>query len=177
MVKFPTRLMSSNRERDFGLLISIVLPGFIALLGFAQTNDTIRSWIGHASSQWAPSIGGFLMITVASVFAGMSISTIRWATVDLIHSWTGIRQPAWKLANLKDREQAFEIFVNIHYRWYQFYANSIIAVLVFLLGRTTSNGLKASEWILGIALMVLFFFGSRDTLRKYYDRVESLLSF
>ena len=135
----------------------------------------MRLWIGQAGSE-APSIGGFLLLTVASVFAGMTVSTIRWTTIDRIHHKTGICPPNWKFSNLKSREQAFVLMIDIHYRYHQFYSNSIIAIPIFLVGRWNSRGFSILELTGGIVIIALFFAGSRDTLRKYYERVDSLLS-
>lgn len=167
--------MASNREKEFGLLISTILPGFITLLGYADLSPTIRLWVGQSGND-APSVGGFLLLTVASVFAGMTISSIRWATIDQLHHLTGICQPRWNFRNLKDREQAFGAMIDIHYRYYQFYSNSVIAIPVFLIGRWSARGFAFAEMLAGIVIVALFFAGSRDTLRKYYIRVESLLA-
>lgn len=168
--------MLSSHEKNFGILISIVLPGFIGLLGFADQSELIQIWIGQAGVEAPPTVGGFLLLTVASVFVGMVFSLMRWAVIDPIQHRTGICKPDWQLANLKDREQAFEILRSIHYQWFQFYSNSIVAILFFLIGRTTSVGFSFAEWFLGIVVAIVFFAGSRDTLRKYYERVDSLLS-
>jgi hypothetical protein len=167
--------MANNRDKDFGLLISIILPGYIAILGFADHSERIQLWIGQAGSE-SPSIGGFLLLTVASVFAGMTVSTIRWAVIDTLHHATGICRPNWQMSNLKDRDQAFLVMVDIHYRYYQFYANSIIAAPVLLAGHWLSNGFSILELIASLSLVTLFFFGSRDTLMKYYKRVDALLA-
>ena len=167
--------MPNNREKDFGLLISTVLPGFVSLLGFADYSETLRHWIGQTGGE-APSVGGFLLLTVASVFAGLTIGTIRWVSIDRIHDRMGIRQPGWNFGNLKNREQAFGVMIDIHYRYYQFYSNSIIAIPIFLAGRWNSYGFSLIELLFGSLAIALFFAGSRDTLRKYYDRVDLLLA-
>lgn len=167
--------MASNREKDFGLLISTVLPGFAALLGFADYSATLRLWIGLPGSD-APSVGGFLLLTVASVFVGLTVGTVRWMTIDTIHHLTGVKKPEWQFSNLKNREHAFGVMIDIHYRYYLFYSNSIVAIPIFLVGRWVSRGFSFLELIAAVATMILFFAGSRDTLRKYYNRVESLLA-
>lgn len=167
--------MPSNREKDFGLLISIVLPGFVALLGLLEHSATLRLWMGQTASE-APSVGGFLLLTVASIFVGMTVSTIRWAIIDSIHYHSGLKQPNWDFSKLNSREQGFVFMVDVHYRYYQFYSNSIVAIPVLLVGRWIAMGFSFAELIAGIAIAVLFFAGSRDTLRKYYERVELLLT-
>ena len=167
--------MSTSREKDFGLLISFVLPGFILLLGLAHHSETLMTWLGK-SGEASPSVGGFLFLTVASVFAGMTVSTIRWAIVDAIHQRSGIKQPSWDFSRLAGREDSFEFLIAIHYRFYQFYSNSMIAIVVALVARWTSEGFLWIESACGLAVCILFFAGSRDTLRKYYHRVDRLLA-
>lgn len=167
--------VASNREKDFGLLISTILPGFVALMGWVEHSPTLRLWLGQAGNE-APSVGGFLLLTVACVMTGMIVTTIRWATIDWIHGRTGLKQPAWDFFQLKNREQSFMIMIDSHYRFYQFYANSIVAIPFLLIGRWSANGFSLLELTGGIAIAALFFAGSRDTLRKYYQRVEMLLA-
>lgn len=147
----------------------------MALMGLADYSETLRIWLGQAGSE-APSIGGFLLLTVVCVLAGMIVTTLRWAAIDRIHDRTGLKQPAWDFSQLKNREQGFAIMIDSHYRYYQFYANSIVAIPILLVGRWSANGFALLELAGGITIAVLFFAGSRDSLRKYYERVDLLLS-
>ena len=63
-----------------------------------------------------------------------------------------------------------------HYRYYQFYSNSLVAIACFMVGRWTVEGFSIIELIGWLAISGLFLAGSRDTLRKYYERVEALLA-
>lgn len=164
-----------NHERDFGLLISLLLPGFIVLLGMSHHSATIQTWIGSSVPD-APSLGGFLYLTVAAIFAGLVVSTIRWLVIDSVHRLTGLKQPNWNFAKLSDRQEGFAMLIDVHYRYYQFYANSMVAIVFFAVSRWLANGFAGWELAVGIALEVLFFAGSRDTLRKYYQRVDALLA-
>ena len=164
-----------NHERDFGLLISLLLPGFIVLLGLAHHSTTIQTWIGTAVPD-APSLGGFLYLTIAAIFAGLVVSTIRWLLVDTIHWLTGLKQPNWNFAKLSDRQEGFAMLIDVHYRYYQFYANSMVALVFFGISRWLVTGISGWELAAGVAIEALFFAGSRDTLRKYYRRVDALLA-
>jgi hypothetical protein len=119
-----------NHERDFGLLISLLLPGFIVLLGLAHHSAMIQSWIGTAVPD-APSLGGFLYLTVAAIFAGLVVSTLRWLLIDTLHHWMGLKQPRWNFERLADRQQSFAMLVDAHYRYYQFYGNSMVAIVPY----------------------------------------------
>lgn len=164
-----------NHEKEFGILISLILPGFISLLGIAPYSATVQAWIGTSGPD-APTIGGFLYVTVAAVFLGLLVSTIRWAIIDTIHHYTGIKPPGWDFSRLANREAGFTVLIDIHYRYYQFYGNSIIAILFLTSTRSLSQGFSVVEILAATLTCMLFFAGSRDTLRKYYRRADELLT-
>ena len=121
-------------------------------------------------------IGGLVSTTFVVLFLGLSISTLRWLVIDSIHHWTGIRTDNWNFEKLNKNLAAFESLGGFQYHYYQFYANSIVAIVV------ANVILKADGWplfsgvdFIFLAWLVLFWLGSRDTLRKYYRRVEQVL--
>lgn len=164
-----------KHDTDFGLLISYILPGFIVLLGLAHHYPLLQTWIGEATDS-APSLGGFLYLTVASIFIGLGISTLRWLVLDTIHHATKLKAPRWDFSKLAQRENGYQLLIDIHYRYYQFYGNSIFGIASFGVARWTASGWIWWEVLLVTATMALFFVASRDTLRKYYSRVDQLLS-
>jgi hypothetical protein len=163
---------------DFGLLIAYVLPGFVALWGAASAVPSLRPWFGLTPDE-APTVGGFLFLTVASVGAGLVASTVRWLTVDALHHRTGIRPPAWDFGRLGRNVQAFAVLVDGHYRYYQFYANTLVALAAaYGLWRVSSGWHAAPRGAPDLAFAaveLVLFLGSRDTLRKYYRRAGELL--
>ncbi len=170
----PTQEASIN---DFGLLIAFVLPGFTALIGASYFSPEIRSWIG-SSDAVAPTLGGFLYMTVASIAAGLTVSTIRWLLIDSLHHATGLRRPQWNFAHLPNKVDAYSILTDFHYKFYQFYANELISLAWVALTRRWVRGfsLPPDRVDVGLlVLMVVFFLGSRDTLRKFYSRTGQLL--
>src|SRR5262249_51372138 len=91
----------------------------------------------------------------------------------------GVRQPQWDFDQFSERLAAYEGLVAHHYRYYQFYANLLVALLCTYLSRLlvlkTWHGRES-----GIApgfLLVdrVLFFVAWDTLRKYYVRTGALL--
>jgi hypothetical protein len=87
--------------------------------------------------------------------------------------------PPRDFARLGGNEAAFGQVVEDDYRYYQFYGNMLVALSIAFAARHTAAG---AGWMqldgidaLLIALMGVFFAGSRDTLRKYYDRTAQLL--
>ncbi len=169
--------MQSVSNSNFGPLIAFLVPGLTALLGASQISPTLQSWIAMGSVN-PPTIGGFLYLTVASITVGMVVSAIRWAVVDSVHAWTGLRMPPLDFHRLKDSVEAIQLLIEIHYRHYQFYANMFIATIVaYVCYRRNLPELISVGWIdVGVGcLLVIFAAASRDTLRKYYRRSEQVL--
>ena len=73
--------MQAVSNDNFGPLIAYLVPGATVLVGLSNFSMTLRSWLGNTPSD-APSIGGFLYLTVASIAAGMTVSALRWVAVD-----------------------------------------------------------------------------------------------
>lgn len=171
--------MSELSGRNFGLLIAYIVPGFVVLWGLSYFSATVSSWIG-VSHNGSPTVAGFLYVTVASLAAGLVASAVRWALVDTLHHATGVSPPAWRLENLDARLGGFLALAENHYRYYQFYANLLVATaftyrakLIFQ-GRTFWEDGPTAIWFL--LFEAILFLGSRDTLQKYYRRAECLLT-
>jgi hypothetical protein len=162
---------------NFGVLIAFVLPGFVVLWGMSYFSPTVRLWLSGPNT--TPTVGGFMFGTLASVAAGVTVSTVRWLVIDKIHHWTGIRQPPWNFSQLGRNVDAYNVLNDIHYKFYQGHSNGLIALIFVFVARRTHQGFFTAPvgWFdLGLALLsVVLFVGSRDMLRKYYTRVSQLL--
>jgi hypothetical protein len=170
--------MSELSGKNFGIIIAYVLPGFVTLWGVSHYSPTVESWLTTTSSG-SPTVAGFMYVTLASLGAGLTVSAVRWCLLDSVHHATGIEPPPWEFANLDDRLQGFLALVENHYRYYQFYGNTFVAMAIAY--RVRLAWLRSSPWQEGwwtVAFMVLeaiLLAGSRDALRKYYSRAARLL--
>jgi hypothetical protein len=165
-------------NQNFGLIIAYLLPGFVALWGVSYFSPTVESWI-TASQQGAPTVAGFMYVTLASLAAGVTVSAVRWAIIDQLHHATGVRPPAWKFAKLEGKLQGFLTLIESHYRYYQFYSNMCIAAALSFYARVFRESYApVGLWpTLGfVVLELVLFAGSRDALRKYYARTQQLLN-
>src|SRR5262249_22274196 len=67
--------MQSVSNTNFGPLIAYLVPGATVLLGFTPFSATLSSWFATAPGD-APTIGGFLYPTLASLAAGAHVGAV-----------------------------------------------------------------------------------------------------
>jgi len=171
--------MKEITEKNFGVIIAFLLPGFLFLWGLSYSFDEVATWLAKSSMKDAPSIGGFLYATLASLSLGLLISAVRWLLVDHILYCFGIRDRGMDFSKLKEKDQfaAFQGVVENHSRYYQYYSNTSIAILsAFILylvfGKTN---LPVAIWIVTILIVLALLCGSADALNKYYTRANEVL--
>lgn len=80
--------MTSVSDSNFGPLIAYLVPGATVLAGVSPFFPVLRIWLAATPAD-APTIGGFLYLTIASLAVGMTVSAIRWALIDSLHRLTG----------------------------------------------------------------------------------------
>lgn len=163
-------------DGSFGLIIAYLVPGAAAFAVASEYIPVAKNWFGLGPA--SPTIGGFLYCTLGSLGAGLTLSAVRWSTLDRLHHATGLPAPALDFAQLQRNYAAFQGAVENHYRYYQFYGNMLIVVLLLAI-----EPHARSQWlswpvgaIIATAVAVLYFIASRDTLAKYYRRTNSILS-
>ena len=171
------RAVKDVTSNNFGVLIAYLVPGATALWGLSSFSPSLRAWFASTPSN-APTISGFLYLTVASLAVGMTVTAIRWACVDLIHAAMGLTAPELDFSQLPGKVDAYRLLIEIHYVHYQFYANAFVATAIAsICHRITVQPPCRISWIdPGFVLVeAIFFLTSRDTLRKYHQRTEQLL--
>lgn len=165
-------------SNNFGVLIAYLVPGATALWGISLFSPAVRVWFA-STPQDAPTISGFLYLTVASLAVGMIVTAIRWACVDLVHSMTGLRAPELDFSTLPGKVDAYNLLIEIHYKHFQYYSNMCVATAIaYVCHRIELGTLCHIDWIDSgfVVLEAIFFLTSRDTLRRYYQRTQQLLS-
>lgn len=165
-----------NLNRQFGLVIAYLLPGFIALMGVSRVMPVVAGWLRADQSA---SLGAPLYALLAATAAGMIVSCFRWLLVDQLHALMGITAPHFNAQALQEHPTAFNYLVESHYRYYQFYANTLIAVTwtfaVQWTERSPSSPVSIGMLLGSFILCVTLFAGSRDALTKYRDRTRRLI--
>jgi len=156
----------------FGLVIAYVLPGFAALWSLQESSPTIRSWL-QTSASLPAGLEAIFFVSLASIASGMTISTVRWAVVDTLLQMTGLHRPAWDDAKLQANVQAWELIVEAHYRFYQFYGHMAVVLPLFIASQ--SYGRTWGGILLGLLFECLFIAAAHDALSRYYARTSLLL--
>lgn len=157
---------------NFGLFISYVLPGFTALQGLPFLSGSTVQW-GTQGVCANATLTDFLSGTVEAVAAGLTVSTIRWLLIDTVHHYSGLKPPRWDFATLDKGVDGFGLLILIHYQYYKFYANMVVALELSYAMQGSALGWRGVwYWVLA----VLFFIASRDALKKYYERSGRLLA-
>jgi hypothetical protein len=159
-------------------VVAYLVPGFVILWGLSLYSATVAAWL-TGPAQNSPTIGGLFYATIASVGCGMIANVFRWAIIDTIHHHTGVRMPRWDFSLLQEKLGGYELMVELHYRYHQFFANMQIAlVFTYIAYRSTPSGLAMHFGTMDIGFVVVcvvLFLGSRDALKKYYKRAGELL--
>ncbi len=160
-------------DRQFGILIAYVIPGFIVVNGLAYHWPTVATWLATGDQ---PSVGGFLYVTLASTACGLSTSTLRWLLIDTLLHRTGVQKAQWRLSELREQLPAFEMFVIYTYRYYRFHANCVVALPAWFVLRSLHDQTIHIRWLVGLVLAeAVLLVGARDTLKKYYARTNEVL--
>lgn len=169
------KLMHDSIERNFGLTIAYVLPGFVCLWGASALSPLLTHWLAVDPTS-NPSIANFLYTLLASLATGLIVSAVRWAAVDTLHHHTGVPFPDPDFSKLQDHLDAFKLSVELYYRYYQFYANMFVAIALAAGSRFASGALPSVKaTLLASTLEIVLLFASRDSLSRYYTRIAQTL--
>ena len=160
------------------MFIAYVLPGFLLLASASLLVSPLQIWLlGPAPD--APSVGGVVYVTAGSILLGMVIGVIRWAVIDTLHAVTGLRRPVWNERLLPERLEAFQLLVQNHFRYYEFYGNTAVALpLAWTCLRLSpaSSAIPIGLVDAGVVILTLLLIvASRDALRRYFLRSADLL--
>jgi hypothetical protein len=169
--------MEEHLEQNFGLIIAYLLPGFVGVAGLGEVSGHVATWLS-LNPTTDPTVAGFLFVGLASLALGLLLSGVRWVVVDSSHHWTGIRPPNLDFRNLQDNLLAYNLAVEHNYRYYQFYANMLVAIALLCI----CHGIATRSWPLTwagtvgiLCLESILWYASRDCLRRYYTRVSQIL--
>ncbi len=170
--------MKDVTEKNFGVIIAFLIPGFLLLWGLSYSRTDLASWLVNMSNKDAPLIGSFLYATMASLALGLLTSAIRTAVFDeFLYRITRLKPPNINSAKLKNKEtlEGFNAAIENHYRYYQYYANSLIAIAIAAVYYLATKGPPSTIiTILVIIIIVILGWVSREELRSFNERAEEI---
>src|SRR3954454_19518632 len=97
----------NDTNKQFGLMVAYLLPGFIGLAGLAPFFPAVAAWLQPLDAAQA-GVGPPVYAVLAATTIGMIVSCFRWLTVDQIHRLTGLTPPVWDDSRLEQRLAAFD---------------------------------------------------------------------
>ena len=117
----------------------------------------------------------FSLLTAISL--GLIASTLRWLTIDRLMTWL---EPSTcvelDFRELRGASEELLTLVEGHYRFYQFYSNSLVASVSSCSLYWLAEGIRWEELAALLALEAVLLLGARDTYNKYHRRVQQLLA-
>ena len=117
-----------------------------------------------------------MYVVLGSLALGLVVSAVRWAIIDTLHHVTGVKKPELHFGRLTKNLLAYQLAVEYSYRYFQFYSNMAIAGIVAAISYQIANGIwSVLAWIGIIALEIILIAASRDSLKRYYERVSQVL--
>jgi hypothetical protein len=130
-----------------------------------------------------PSVSGFLYVTLASLALGLIISAVRWAVIDqILRCYYFLRHqkhlPKIDFSKLSDPNK-FAVFQGAnenHYRYYQYYSNTLVGIVVgfSIYQFRSTKWAPALIWVIFGVLIVVLFLASKDCLFKYHERASEI---
>lgn len=169
--------MKNSLGLDFGLIIAFLLPGFLFLYGLSFSSQDVKAFL-DATNLRTTSIGAFFLVSLGSLATGLLISAVRWLIVDSILGWMGIGNKPLDFGKLRyeRRRRAFLVIVENHYRYYQYYANSLISIVAFSIIYFCYGGVPGWTVAIGVLFVLLALaLGAGDSCKKYHDRAAEVL--
>ena len=168
---------------DFGILIAFVAPGFVAFWAASYHIPMATAWMTAASDK-EQNVGIFLFVVLTSLSLGLVISGVRALVFDRLLRCgllgkLAIRQ--LKLDWSKIDEKKLPLLLTIrdnHYRYYQFYSNTLTAFILWVLARAFANATPLSWpfWALSATASVALLLAARESLDKYVVAVDQLIA-
>jgi hypothetical protein len=167
---------------DFGVLIAFVAPGFVAFAAASYQLDVPKAWMAAASDK-EQNVGVFFFVLLASLSFGLVVSGIRALVIDRLLRWRRLGQHALLPLNLdwsKVDDKKLTLLVTVRdnfYRYYQFYANSLVSLILWLIARTFSDAprLRWPFWVIAVLSAIALFLAARDSMQRYAMAVEQLM--
>lgn len=169
---------------NVGYVIAFLCPGLVGAVALSFHFPVLRRLIENAQEA-DQSLGVFLFTAVFALAVGVVLSGVRAILLDgPMYGWIakrrGIPKPAHDFGSLliPGMREAVETLVEAYFRYYQFYANMLVAVGALSVSRLLAG--ECNDWprwwgILSAATMLALLLSAGASLRRYAESYQSIL--
>jgi hypothetical protein len=164
---------------DFGVMIAFVAPGFVTFQAISYHVSIAQAWMDAASNS-DQSVGVFLFVLLSSLALGVVVSGLRALVIDKLlraRLLGSLAVPTLNLDWAKVDVAKLPILLTIrdgHYRHYQFYSNTSIALVLWAAARSfaVGPGLHWYQYIILVATVVALLESARGSFLRYVKAIS-----
>ncbi|HEY2295645.1 MAG TPA: hypothetical protein VGM86_33490 [Thermoanaerobaculia bacterium] len=167
---------------NFGLIIAYFLPGVLVTYSLRYLSFRIDHLLKVVEEGQA-FIGPAAILIMGALVAGLIISSVRVVLVEPLIHFTGVPKPRTDYKKLAPAEQwaVYSQIVENIYRFYQFYGNIFLGLLMLGLIRYLIAGVpifssvqSASLFALTTGSVVTLFFAARQSMKQLCSALDDL---
>jgi hypothetical protein len=167
---------------DLGFVIAFVAPGFVAFYALSYHMPMAGEWM-NAASKANQGVGVFLFVLLASLAMGLIVSGIRALTIDKFLCFRRllglIAVPKVAIDWAQVDSEKLPIILTVRdafYRHYQFYSNSLVALIFWAFSRATAEEprLPWGLWVVVVLGLCALLFSARDSLSRYEKAIRQI---
>jgi len=165
-------------DRYFGLAISYLMPGMVALFGLSYRLPELRSWFGLVAEH-DTTFAGFLFVMVASIGVGLMLSAARAFVLEELTTLAKPRTGDW--SKRQAVEAQYQALICSHYDYYKCYGNTAVAVVIFAVCYlwTTAAVLTVWDWLAAVVplgiVVALLLWAAINAIHRFEDKRGDLL--
>ncbi|MGA8726295.1 MAG: hypothetical protein WB565_14775 [Acidimicrobiales bacterium] len=171
--------LTTLTSTSFGYLIAYFPAGLVALLGASFWVKSLKTIFMHFENSSAD-LGLFLLVLLLAATVSLILLIPRWLLFErwLLHCKEPSPASFSKLGEA-GRASAYQVAVEQHYRYHQFYGGMLFGSIVLFVGwyqHTEMTGPQQLASIVGFAVLeFLLFLAAFDSLSRYFARGSSIL--
>ena len=160
---------------EFRLIIAYLIPGIVLLYATTFYSSATKTLLFGQNG--IPESAAVVPIILLAIGAGIAANAITWAIVRPIIEFTSTKRPELNYANLTASDmQAFQVINDENYRYYQSYSNLFTSGITLIASYAlSSTSLNITLIIVSLILLLILFLASRDSLKRAYNGMESLV--
>jgi hypothetical protein len=167
---------------NFGLIIAFFLPGVIATYSLRYISNQIDQLL-QTIEKGQSFVGPAAMLVMGALVAGLIISSVRVVVFDPLIHLTGVPKPKvdYKKLDSAEKRAAYNELVDNIYRYYQFYGNVFLGLLLLACLRYVMAGAPIlgsaksfSFFVISIGAIATLFLAARQSMLQLHLAINDL---